>query len=109
MLALIAALGIDQGTALAVAEGAQAPLAGSVELDVFGPELLVHPLDAGPGDLWHRALRRTVVAEAKQRLFRLQRDHQEGPADIGEGETIEGRVRPDADVEEPVGLPGGAG
>ena len=107
VLALVAALRIDQVAALVVAEGAQAPLLRDVELDVLGPELLVHPLDAGLGHLRHRPLR-AVIAEAQQRFLRPQRDHEEGPADVREREAIERRVGPDADVEERVGLPGRA-
>src|SRR5688572_33312521 len=107
MLALVAALRIDQVAALVVAERAQALLLRDVELDVLWPQFLVHPRDAGPGHLRHRPLR-AIVTEAQQRLLRPQRDHEEGPANVREREAIEGRVGPDADVEEGIGLPGRA-
>src|SRR5262245_5067466 len=98
MLALVATLRIDQVAALVVAEGAEALLLRNVELDILGPQFLVHPPDAGLGDVRQVAVRWRVIAEAQQRLLRLQGNHDEGSDDVREGEAVEGRVRPDADI-----------
>ncbi len=108
MLASVADALADDVAAALEAEGAQSALIRFVEPDILGTQVLVHPADAGLGHLGQLTAVGAVVAEAQHRGLGSGRIHDEGAHHVGVRERINRRVRPQPEIEEPIGLPRGA-